>query len=85
VERIRVTGTGAQAQLLAGWLRSRLDRPVALEHNPADHLEAVEIDGQPTPFPPGDPPPPSDLLSEQLDRFERDLIYEEAVRSAAGR
>jgi glucose-6-phosphate dehydrogenase assembly protein OpcA len=83
VERIRVTGTVAQAQLLAGWLRSRLDRPVELEHEPADHLEAVEIDGKPAPFPPGDPPPPSDLLSEQLDRFERDRIYEEAVRSAA--
>ena len=84
VERIRVTGTAAQAQLLAGWLRSRLDRPVELEHKPADHLEAVEIDGNAAPFPPGDAPPPSDLLSEQLDQFERDRIYEEAVRSAAG-
>jgi hypothetical protein len=83
VERIRVTGTAPQAQLLAGWLRSRLGRPVELEHEPADFLEAVEIDGKPAPFPPGDPPPPSDLLSEQLDRFERDPIYEEAVRSAA--
>src|SRR5436309_9589400 len=84
VERIRVTGTAAQAELLAGWLRSRLARAVELEHQPADYLEAVEIDGKPAPFPPGDPPPPSDLLSEQLDRFERDRIYEEAVRSAAG-
>jgi glucose-6-phosphate dehydrogenase assembly protein OpcA len=84
VERIRVTGTAPQAQLLAGWLRSRLGRPVQLEHEPADMLEAVEIDGKPAPFPSGDPPPPSDLLSEQLDRFERDRIYEEAVRSAAG-
>ena len=83
VERIRVTGTAPQAQLLAGWLRSRLDRTVELEHEPADFLEAVEIDGKPAPFPPGDPPPPSDLLSEELDRFERDRIYEEAVRSAA--
>src|SRR5207247_8809732 len=83
VERIRVTGTAAQAELLAGWLRSRLARPVKLEHQPADYLEAVEIDGKPAPFPPGDPPPPSDLLSEQLDRFERDRIYEEAVRSAS--
>jgi len=83
VERIRVTGTAPQAQLLAGWLRSRLDRPVQLEHEPADMLEAVEIDGKPAPFPAGDPPPPSDLLSEQLDQFERDRIYEEAVRSAA--
>jgi glucose-6-phosphate dehydrogenase assembly protein OpcA len=83
VERIRVTGTAAQAELLAGWLRSRLDRPVELEHKRADQLEAVEIDGQAAPFPPGDPPPPSDLLSEQLDQFERDRVYEEAVRSAA--
>ena len=83
VNRIRVTGTAAQAELLAGWLRSRLGRPVQLEHQPADHLEAVEIDGEPAPFPPGDPPPPSDLLSEQLDQFERDHVYEEAVRSTA--
>lgn len=83
VERIRVTGTAPQAQLLAGWLRSRLDRPVQLEHEPAERLKAVEIDGKAAPFPPGDPPAPSDLLSEQLDRFERDRVYEEAVRSAA--
>jgi glucose-6-phosphate dehydrogenase assembly protein OpcA len=82
VERIRVTGTAPQAQLLAGWLRSRLDRPVQLEREPADLLESVEIDGKAAPFPPGDPPAPSDLLSEQLDRFERDSVYEEAVRSA---
>lgn len=83
VKRIRVIGTAAQAELLAGWLRSRLSRPVELEHEPADQLEAVEIDGKPAPFPPGDPPAPSDLLSEELDRFERDHIYEEAVRSPA--
>jgi glucose-6-phosphate dehydrogenase assembly protein OpcA len=83
VDRIRVTGTAAQAELLAGWLRSRLDRNVQLEHEAADHLEGVEIDGRAAPFPPGDAPPPSDLLSEELDRFERDRIYEEAVRSAS--
>jgi glucose-6-phosphate dehydrogenase assembly protein OpcA len=82
VEQIRVIGTAAQAELLAGWLGSRLGRTVRLEHEPADRLTAVEIDGNPAPFPPGDPPPPSELLSEELDRFERDLIYEEAVRSA---
>jgi glucose-6-phosphate dehydrogenase assembly protein OpcA len=84
VERIRVTGTAAQAALLAGWLRSRLGHPVELEHEHSDHLVAVELDGKPAPFPPGDPPPPADLLSEQLDRFERDRIYEEAVRGALG-
>jgi len=83
VKKIRVTGTAAQAALLAGWLRSRLQRPVELDHEESDHLVAVDVDGERTPFPPGDPPPPADLLSEQLDRFERDRVYEEAVRSAA--
>ena len=82
VKKIRVTGTAAQAALLAGWLRSRLRRPVELEHEQSDHLVAVDLDGEHAPFPPGDPPPPADLLSEQLDRFERDRVYEEAVRGA---
>jgi hypothetical protein len=83
VKTIRVSGTAAQAHLLAGWLRSRLGRDVELEHEPSDLLVGVEIDGNPAPFPAGEPPPPSDLLSAELDRFERDLVYEEAVRSAA--
>jgi glucose-6-phosphate dehydrogenase assembly protein OpcA len=82
-KRIRVTGTAAQAHLLAGWLRSRLDRSIELEHEPADTLKGVELDGEAASFPPGDPPTPSDLLSDELDRFERNLVYEEAVRSAS--
>src|SRR6266540_2499422 len=82
LQRVRVAGTEAQAHLLAGWLRSRLQRPVELEHEPADRLEGVEIDGEPAPFPPGDAPSAVDLLSEELDRFGRDRIYEEAVRAA---
>jgi glucose-6-phosphate dehydrogenase assembly protein OpcA len=82
VKRIRVTGTAAQAQLLAGWLRSRLKHPVELEHESSDRLVGVELDGQPAPFPPGDPPSGSDLLSEELDKFVRDRIYEDAVRAA---
>jgi hypothetical protein len=42
----------------------------------------VEVDGKPTPFPPGDPPHPSDLLSDELERFTRDPIYEDATRAA---
>ena len=84
VQRIRVTGTAAQAQLLAGWLRSRLGHDVALEHDPSDRLVGVEIDGEPAPFPPGDPPSGADLLSEELDQFGRDPIYEAAVRGALG-
>jgi Glucose-6-phosphate dehydrogenase subunit N-terminal domain/Glucose-6-phosphate dehydrogenase subunit C-terminal domain len=82
VERIRVTGTAAQANLLVGWLRARLKRPeIELEHDPADLLRGVEVDGEPAPFPPGDPPHPSELLSDELDRFGRDRTYEEAVRA----
>ena len=80
VKRIRVTGTAAQAQLLAGWLRSRLGHDVELEHDRADRLEGVELDGEAAPFPPGDPPSGADLLSEELDTFGRDRIYEDAVR-----
>jgi glucose-6-phosphate dehydrogenase assembly protein OpcA len=81
VTRLRVTGTAAQAHLLAGWLRSRLDRTIELEHEPAEKLVGVEIDGEPAPFPPGDPPSPADLLSDELDRLARDRVYEAAVRT----
>ena len=83
VKRIRVTGTASQAHLLGGWLRSRLQHPVEVEHEPSDRLIGVELDGEPAPFPPGDPPSGSDLLSEELDKFGRDRIYEDAVRAAA--
>ncbi len=80
VGSIRVKGTAAQAFLLAGWLRSRLGRPdIALEHVPAETLEGIDLDGRPAPFPPGDAPLPSDVLSDELDRFTRDLVYEAAV------
>jgi hypothetical protein len=85
VRRLRVTGTAAQAHLLAGWLRSRLDRDdVEVEHEPAETLRGVEVDGEPAPFPPGDPPAPSDVLSDELDTFARNRVYEAAVRAAAG-
>jgi hypothetical protein len=83
VQRIRVRGTAAQAYLLAGWLRSRLDKEIELEHDDAERLEGVELDGEPAPFPPGDPPEPSDVLSEELETLTRDRVYEAAVRAAA--
>jgi len=83
VDVVRVTGTHAQALLIAGWLRSRLDRDeIALEHVEADRLEGIELDGKPAPFPPGDPPLPSDVLSDELDRFGRDPVYEASVLAA---
>jgi hypothetical protein len=84
VKTIRVEGTAAQAHLLAGWLRSRLDRDVELEHEESATLVGVDIDGKPAPFPPGDPPDPADQLSDELDRLSRDRVYEAAAKAAAG-
>jgi len=81
---VRVRGTAAQAWLLCGWLRSRLGRDgIALEHEPADTLEGVALDGESVPLPPGDPPAPSDVLSDELERFTPDPVYEAAVLAAA--
>jgi glucose-6-phosphate dehydrogenase assembly protein OpcA len=82
VKRIKVTGTLAQACLLAGWLRARLGHELELEHEQAEKLVGVELDGKPAPFPPGDPPLPADLLSDELDKLTRDPVYEAAVRAA---
>jgi hypothetical protein len=83
VGTIRIRGTEAQAWLLVGWLRSRLGRDdIAMQHVPAERLEGIDLDGEPAPFPPGDPPKPSDVLSDELDRFGREPIYEAAVRAA---
>ena len=83
VRVVRVKGTHAQALLIAGWLRSRLGRPdIELEHVDARRLEGIDLDGEPAPFPPGDPPIPSDVLSDELDTFTRNPIYEAAVRGA---
>ena len=80
---ISVKATRAQAMLLAGWLRSRLGHDVALEHEPAEVLTSVYVDGEAIDAPPGDRPPASELLSSQLDRFTRDPIYEAAVIAAS--
>jgi glucose-6-phosphate dehydrogenase assembly protein OpcA len=80
---LRVAGPSSEALLLAGWLRSRLARAVQLEHEPAGEIELVEADGigaEPLHLAPKSA---SDLLSDQLDVFGRDRIYEEAVRSSS--
>ncbi len=83
VRTIRVHGTPAQGQLVAGWLRSRLGHGVDLEIDERERLEGIDLDGRPATFPPGDPPNASDVLSAQLDRFTRDRIYEDAVRATS--
>jgi hypothetical protein len=84
VGTVRVHGTAAQGWLLVGWLRSRLGRDdIVLELDEKPTLEGIDLDGQPAPFPRGDPPGASEVLSEELDRFTRDRMYEDAVRAAA--
>jgi glucose-6-phosphate dehydrogenase assembly protein OpcA len=80
--RLEVTGPQAEALLLAGWLRSRLRKHVDLDVRPGKTLRRVAVDGERIDSPGGDPPAPADLLSEQLDVFSRDRIYEEAVAAA---
>jgi glucose-6-phosphate dehydrogenase assembly protein OpcA len=84
VDTVRVRGTAAQAWLLCGWLRSRLGRDeISLEHDPAEKLEGVALDGEAVPLPPGDPPAPSEVLSDELERFTPDPVYEAAVLAAS--
>ncbi len=79
---LRVAGPWADALLLAGWLRSRLQRAVALEHEEAEALDSVSIDGEAVDVPTVDARSGADLLSAELDNFGRDPIYEAAVEAA---
>ncbi len=84
-ERLTVEGPRADALLLAGWLRSRLRRPISLSRREADVLQAVRVDGEAVEPAPSPPVHPSDLLSAELDVYVRDPVYEAAVRAAAAR
>jgi Glucose-6-phosphate dehydrogenase subunit N-terminal domain len=64
----RIAGPLAETALLAGWLRSRAG--IDVERVPADDV------------PHGEELRPSDLLSEELDVFERDPLYEDAAKTA---
>ena len=79
VEHLVVEGPEADAELLAGWLRSRLRRPVRLTRKRAPSLVAVTVDGQPVGKPVGPRVRGSELLSAELDRLTRDPVYEAAV------
>jgi glucose-6-phosphate dehydrogenase assembly protein OpcA len=78
---VRVAGPRAEALLLRGWLSGCLSREFELEHEPAGEIELVEVGGEAAV--PGRiaQKSASDLLSDQLDIFSRDPMYEEAVRS----
>ena len=83
VRSLYVRGPAAEASLLAGWLRSRLDRDVELLQDEADQLTAIAVDGEPC-APPHERVTGSELLSAELDEFGRDPVYEAAARRAVG-
>jgi hypothetical protein len=79
--RLRVAGPEPEALLLQGWLAARLGRAIRLEREPAGEVELVEVDGREARPRRLGALTPSDLLSDQLEVFARDRIFEEAVRS----
>ncbi len=81
IRALRVTGPRADALLLAGWLRSRLRRDVALRARAADAVTAVTVDGAPVEPPAVNGATASALLSAELDVLSRDRVYEAAVRA----
>lgn len=78
---LHVRGPLPEAMLLSGWLASRLERDVALRHETAERVEVVAIDGTEV-VARGESASASDLLSNELDRFSRDEVYERAVATA---
>ena len=81
IERLSVEGPKADAHLLAGWLRSRLRREVALTRRSAEATTSVRVDGEPVRAPLGKALSASDLLSAELDSLVRDPVYEAAVKA----
>ena len=82
VGELRVTGPSAEALLMVGWLRSRLERPCELVHEDSGRIESVAVDGKVASVPSDEKYSSSDLLSAELDELSRDEIYEAAVRAA---
>ena len=82
IERLRVEGPRADAELIAGWLRSRLRREISLTRRAALSVEEIRVDGESI-GPADEPLSSSELLSRELDQFGRDPIYEAAARAAA--
>ena len=81
VDKLRVEGPRADAELVAGWLRSRLRRDITLTRRNAAAVTAMWVDGEPVASP-GELLNASELLSAELDQFGRDPVYEAAVRAA---
>jgi hypothetical protein len=82
VRRLDVAGPEPEALLLAGWLRSRLGVEVELRREPAPAVTQVALDGRPVEAPAEEELTASDLLSAELERFDRDRVYEQALAAA---
>ncbi|HJV28944.1 MAG TPA: glucose-6-phosphate dehydrogenase assembly protein OpcA [Gaiellaceae bacterium] len=78
---LHIRGPLPEATLLRGWLASRLGRDIALRHELAEHVELLGIDGHEV-IAREERTSASDLLSNELDRFSRDEVYERAVAAA---
>ena len=76
-----VRGPFADAALLHGWLRSRLKTNIRLRHVDARTLSRVAVDGQAVRAPRRLARSFSDQLSDQLEVYVRDRVYEAAVRA----
>lgn len=79
---LAVRGPRAEAALLVGWLRARLGREIELEHEQAEELDELRLDGRPVERLRAERVSSSDLLSAELEQFGRDPIYEAAVAAA---
>jgi glucose-6-phosphate dehydrogenase assembly protein OpcA len=78
---LHVTGPRAEALLVHGWLRSRLGGGPELRRREGRKLTRIEVDGRlvrPMRLPARSA---SDLLSEQLEVYGRDAVYEAAARA----
>jgi glucose-6-phosphate dehydrogenase assembly protein OpcA len=80
ISRLRVEGPRADAELIAGWLRSRLNREISLTRRDAPAVAEIRVDGESIGSA-GELLGPSELLSGELDQFGRDPVYEAAVRA----
>ena len=78
---LHVRGPLPEAMLLRGWLASRLRREISLRHEAAEHVELLAIDGNEV-VAREERTSASDLLSNELDRFSRDEVYERAMDAA---
>jgi hypothetical protein len=78
---LSVTGPQAEALLIRGWLRSRLRRDFKLHLEADDSLRHVEVDGEEVSVSRARRASASDLLSDQLEQYGRDPVYEAAVRA----